>query len=122
MSRLPHRLSEEVFAGLATGGGGPMAIEQLAAAEHSKHLLLLATVVSLAEQAGHQEYPLAAEGYALLREVDGRDHETAQVIIRHPSTGAWAMRTVRALQDGSGPPGGRWPPPRRSGHDIRRRS
>ena len=105
MSRFSHGLSDEAFAALAAGGGGPTAIEQLAAAEHSKHLLLLAAVVNEARQAGHEEYPLAAEGYALLSAVDSHDPAAARRVIRHPSTGAWAMRTVRALRGGQCMPG-----------------
>ena len=105
MSRFPHGLSEDAFAALSAGGGGPTAIGQLAAAEHSKHLLLLAAVVNDAGEAGHEEYALAAEGYALLSAVNSRDPAAAQRVIRHPSTGAWAMRTVRALRGGPGVPG-----------------
>jgi HEXXH motif-containing protein len=105
VSRFPHGLSERVFAALAGGGGGSAAVEQLAAAEHSKHLLLLACVLKEAEEAGHEEYPLAAEGYALLRAVGRHDARAAQQVIRHPSTGAWAMWTVRVLRGGPGVPG-----------------
>jgi uncharacterized protein len=105
MSRASHGLSDEAFAALAAGGGGSAVIEQLAAAEHSKHLVLLAGVVTEARKADHEEYPLAAEGYALLDAVNTRNPGVAQRVIRHPSTGAWAMRTVRALRGGPGMPG-----------------
>jgi HEXXH motif-containing protein len=105
MSPFPHGLSDEAFDALAAGGGGPTAIEQLAAAEHSKHLLLLASVVNEAREAGHKEYPLAAEGYALLSSVNRSDPGAAQRVIRHPSAGAWALQTVRALRGGPSMPG-----------------
>lgn len=100
MSRFPHGLSADVFAALAEGGGGPAAIGQLTAVEHSKHLLLLAGVVKAAKAAGHAEYPLATQGYALLGAVNSDNVEAAQRVITHPSTGAWAMRTIRALRGG----------------------
>ena len=105
MSRFSHGLSDESFAALAAGGGGPAAIDQLAAAEHSKHLLLLAGVVNESRDADHEEHPPAAEGYALLSAVNSHDPVAAQQVIRHPSVGAWAVRTLIALRGGLGTPG-----------------
>jgi uncharacterized protein len=105
MSQSEHGLSPAAFAALATGGGGPAAVEQLAAAEHSKHLILLAGVVSESRSAGHAEYPLAAEGYALLHAVGSRHPDAAKRVITHPSVGAWALRTLIALRGGPAMPG-----------------
>jgi uncharacterized protein len=105
VSQLVHEISAPAFAALATGGGGPTAIEQLAAAEHSKHLLLLAGVVNEAGEAGHEESPLAAEGFSLLHAVNSRAPGVAQQVIRHPSVGIWAMQTIIALRGGPRMPG-----------------
>jgi HEXXH motif-containing protein len=104
MSRFPHGLSEDAFAGLATGRGGPTAIEQLAGAEHSKHLLLLARVVDDAWEAGHEESPLAAEGFRLLDAVRSLAPRVTERVITHPSVGAWAIQTINALRGGPGMP------------------
>jgi uncharacterized protein len=105
MSQLVHRVSPEAFAALAEGGGGPTAIEQLVAAEHSKSLLLLAGVISDARAVGHPQYPLAREGYELLDAVTQHDRSAAERVIRHPSVGAWARRTLIALRGGPAWPG-----------------
>jgi HEXXH motif-containing protein len=105
MSPAAHTLSRDAFASLAAGGGGAAAVEQLAAAEHSKHLLLLASLVDAADEAGHEETLFAKQGYALLSAVNKRDPDAAQRVIRHPATGAWAMRTVDALRGGGAMPG-----------------
>ena len=107
MSERVHRLSPEAIAALAAGGGGPTAIEQLAAAEHSKSLILLQGVVNEARAAGHPQYPLALEGYELLDAVARRDRIAAERVIRHPSVGAWARRTLVALRGGPAWPGAR---------------
>jgi hypothetical protein len=41
MTMSHHRLPREIFAGLASGGGGYEAVRELAAAEFSKHVILL---------------------------------------------------------------------------------
>jgi len=105
MSQAEHRLSSAAFAALATGGGGPAAVKQLAAAEHSKHLILLSGVVSESRSAGHPEHPLAAEGYALLHAVASYHPDAAKRVITHPSVGAWALRTLIALRGGPAMPG-----------------
>jgi HEXXH motif-containing protein len=105
MGRFPHGLSDEAFAALSAGGGGPTAIEQLAAAEHSKHLLLLAGIMKEADEVGHEESLLAAEGFSLLHAVSSSAPQVAERVITHPSVGAWATRTMKALRGAPGLPG-----------------
>jgi uncharacterized protein len=93
-----HRVSEDTFHALAAGGGGSDAIRELAAAQYSKHVLLLRGVLDAAEAVGHGQAQLARSGYALLAGVQRRDPAAAGVVIRHPSVGAWALRTLRALR------------------------
>jgi uncharacterized protein len=93
-----HRLSGDLFHALAAGGGGSDAIRELAAAQYSKHALLLRGVLDAAEAVGHGQVPLARSGYALLAGVQRDDPAAAAVVIRHPSVGAWALRTLRALR------------------------
>jgi HEXXH motif-containing protein len=87
-----------VFDELAVGGGGADAIRELAAAQYSKHVLLLRGVLAAAQAAGHEQLPLARRGYDLLTAAQRHDPEVANAVIRHPSVGAWALRTVRALR------------------------
>jgi uncharacterized protein len=105
MSRPAHQITPEMFAALAAGGGGPATIDQLAAAEHSKSLILLSGVVNEARDAAHPQYPLSLEGYELLARIARRDRSAADRVIRHPSVGAWARRTLVALRGGPTWPG-----------------
>jgi uncharacterized protein len=98
-----HRLSREVFAELAAGGGGVGAIRQLAAAEQSKHMILLAGVLDAA--ADSEQYPLALKGYDLLTEVWRTNRDAAGTVIKHPSVGVWARRTIQACRGGPVIPG-----------------
>ena len=64
MTMSHHRLPREIFAGLASGGGGDEAVRELAAAEFSKHVILLRGVLSAAH--GSAQYRPARAGYNLL--------------------------------------------------------
>jgi uncharacterized protein len=100
-----HRLPPELLGAMAGGGGGPAAIEILKRAQHSKHSLLLLGVVTSAETSGHEQRALARRGYDLLASVQGRDPDAVTSVIRHPSIGAFAHRTMIALRGGPGMPG-----------------
>ena len=100
-----HRLPGELFDAMAAGGGGLAAAEILKRAQHSKHALLLLGVVATAEAAGHEQQALARQGYDLLAFVQGHDPGAVTSVIRHPSVGAWARRTVAALRGGPAMPG-----------------
>jgi uncharacterized protein len=95
-----HRMPGDVFQALAAGGGGSGAIRELAAGQHSKHVLLLRGVLDAADTAGHAQAPLARSGYALLAAVQGNAPEAFDIVIRHPSVGAWALRALRAFRRG----------------------
>lgn len=95
-----HRMPPELFTAVAAGGSGPAAVEILKRAQHSKHALLLLGVAVTAETSGHQQRALARRGYDLLTAVQGRDPGTVASVLRHPSVGAWAHRTLVALRGG----------------------
>ena len=125
----PHRISGQMLAALATGGGGAAAVRQLAAAQYSKHLLLVWAVRDTARRTRHPQASHACRGYDLLAEVQRGAPDAVEAVLRHPSTGAWAARALRSLldeQEPDGPPAGpagsppswpRWPQPPRSGRD-----
>lgn len=100
-----HQLPADLFGAMAAGGGGPATAEILKRAQHSKHALLLLGVVATAEMCGHEQQSLARRGYDLLTLVQGRDPGAVSSVIRHPSVGAWAHRTVTALRGGPRMPG-----------------
>ena len=100
MSLRPHIMPPDLFEALAKGDGGPEAVRVLAAAQYSKHLLLLRGVLATAQAAGHGQAPLAQRGYDLLADAQSHDPAAADAVIRHPSVGAWALRTLRALRGG----------------------
>jgi uncharacterized protein len=99
MSVAYHGLSREVFLDLATGQGGRSAVSQLVAAEDSKHRLLLRGVLDAASDS--EQHALAREGFDLLTEAARADCEAAEAVIRHPSVGVWARRTIVASRGGA---------------------
>jgi len=90
MNGAHHRLSRGLFEALARGGGGIAAVTELAAAQHSKHIILLGGV----RRSARDDDRFAAQGYDLLAEVKQVAPDAAEAVIRHPSVGAWAMRTL----------------------------
>jgi uncharacterized protein len=98
MSLPYHQLSREAFAELAVGEGGRDAVSQLAAAEYSKHVILLRGVLNAAH--GTAQYPFARTGSDLLAAAWHIDRDAAERVIRHPAVGVWARRTIVACRDG----------------------
>jgi uncharacterized protein len=103
MNLPPHRLSRAAFAALASGTGGPDAVRELTAAEHSKHVILLGGVLDAAQ--GSDQYQLARSGYDLLAAAWRADRTAAERVIRYPSVGVWARRTIQACRGGPAMPG-----------------
>jgi HEXXH motif-containing protein len=100
MNKGYHRMPPDLFAAMAAGGGGPAATSILAAAQRSKHALLLRGTVTRSAATGHAEAALAERGYDLLGSAQRHAPGTVAALIRHPSVGAWAYRTVLALSGG----------------------
>jgi HEXXH motif-containing protein len=98
-----HQVPRELFAALASGGGGDDAVRTLAAAEYSKHAILLRGVLIAARDTA--EYPLARAGYDLVSAAWRRNRGAAERVIRHPSVGVWARRTIEACRGGPAMPG-----------------
>ena len=99
-----HAIPRELFDALAAGGGGPAAIGVLAAAEHSKHALLLCGVRVAARAADPAQARFAGIGGEVLAEVEGRAPGAAAQVTRYPAVGAWAADTLRALRAAAGSP------------------
>ncbi|GAA3135316.1 hypothetical protein GCM10010466_27680 [Planomonospora alba] len=95
-----HRIPAKVFSELAGGGGGAGAVARLAAAQRSKHVLLVRGVVESARTAGHPQAAAARRAYDLLAAVQRRRPDAVEAVLRHPSVGAWARHTVIALKAG----------------------
>jgi HEXXH motif-containing protein len=105
MSVRYHRVSRALFDAIAAGGGGAEAVRVLAAAQYSKHMLLLRGVLDAAQAAGHGQKSAARRGYELLAAAQRHDPARAAAVIGYSSVGAWAMRTLRALRGGAAVPG-----------------
>jgi uncharacterized protein len=97
MNVSPYRLPADVFGALATGGGGVRAVRHLAAAQYSKHVLLLRGVLDAAETFRHPHAAHARRAYDLLATIQERAPGDVDTVIRHPAVGAWAWRTLQAL-------------------------
>lgn len=98
--RSPH----DRIVALASGASGLETVRELGRAQVSKHRLLLEGVVAEAEEAGHQESALARTGWDLLAAALA-DDPAAEVAVRQPSVGAWAMRTILACRGKPAMPG-----------------
>ncbi len=110
MNHRRHRVSAELFAAIADGGGGSTAVRWLASVDYSKRMLLLRGVVSLSRQARHPQHDLVCRAYDLLADVQEHEPDAVDAVLRYPSCGAWAGRTVLALgsgqaETGTGPAG-----------------
>ncbi len=66
----------------------------LAAAQHSKHALLLRGVLNATRDAGAAQARCARIGSEVLAEVERRDRPVADGVMRYPAVGAWAVRTL----------------------------
>ena len=102
MSLTHHSMPRDLFTALARGGGGLAGAGDLAAAQYSKHVILLRSVAKAARPTERPDDRLAVAGSRLLAEAQRRDPAAASAVIGYPSVGAWALRTVRGDQD---PPG-----------------
>jgi uncharacterized protein len=100
-----HELPRDLFESLAAGEGGSGAMRVLAEAQYSKCLLSLRGVVTEAEAAGASQARLARYGYDVLTTVQRADRLAVDAVLRYPAVGAWAVRTLRGLRDGSPLPG-----------------
>lgn len=89
-----HRMPRGQFEEIAQGGGGADAIQLLVTAQHSKHMILLASVA----QRAPEDNRIAKSGYKLLARVQQQDRTAANTVISHPSVGAWALHTLRDSQ------------------------
>jgi HEXXH motif-containing protein len=99
MNLHPHRIPADVFLALSEGGGGAAAVRHLAAAQYSKHVLLIRQVVESARASGHEQAAQAREAYGLLAEAQDRARDAVDAILRHPPVAAWAQQTIRGLAD-----------------------
>lgn len=95
-----HRIPWDLFNALAAGGGGPDAIWELAAAQYSKHVIMLRGVLAAAQDASREQYLYARHGYELLAAAQRHNKAAAEKVIRYPSVGAWALRTIQASRGG----------------------
>lgn len=97
MTERYHGIPRDLFNALAAGGGGPEAISVLASAEQSKHVTLLRGVLAGAERGDAAQARCARLGWEVLAEVDRVDHKAAALVMGYPAVGAWATRTLSAI-------------------------
>jgi uncharacterized protein len=100
-----HAIPRDLFDALAAGGGGPEAISVLAVAEQSKHRILLRSVSAAAQAADATQARYASIGWEVLTEVERRDRDAAERVMRYPAVGAWAVTTLNAQDRDGGPLG-----------------
>jgi len=104
MTERYHAIPRDLFDALAAGGGGPEAIGVLAAAEHSKHTTLLRGVLAAVLRGDADQARCARLGWEVLDEIDRHDQAAAARVMTYPAVGAWAIRTLSALDPDGGAP------------------
>ncbi|MFC4071856.1 HEXXH motif domain-containing protein [Actinoplanes subglobosus] len=87
-----HRITDGRFADLASGLGGPAAVDDLAGARHSKNLLLLGYVVEAWR--GDE----ARQVTDVLIAADRHRPEAIAEVISDPFVGAWLAATARRIR------------------------
>ena len=92
-----HQISASTLSALASGGGGADAVRPLVIAQHSKHLLLVWGVMDTSRRTGHAQAGHARRGYELLADIQRHAPGVVEAVLRHPSVGAWADRTLRLM-------------------------
>lgn len=98
MSFSHHQLLAEDFDMLATGNSGPRVLELLRRSQHSKHILLMHAVAMASPSA-------VGAAPDLLARAQRKDPAAVTAVVRYPSVGVWAYRTMRALRGGPRLPG-----------------
>ena len=92
-----HKMTPQMFAQLAEGGGGVAGARCLLNAQRSKHFLLLRRVVDLARSSGNVEADLAQRAYDQLAAFQDVDPGAVEAVVRHPAVGAWARQALDSL-------------------------
>jgi HEXXH motif-containing protein len=95
-----HLLDSYTLGELAQGGGGAAAGRQLSAVERSKHMLTLCYLTRITEFLGHPKAAETHNAYQALAKIHRMFPEAVERVIRYPSVGAWALKTVRKLNKG----------------------
>lgn len=98
MTPSPHQLPGPTFAELARGEGGPSAVRMLVAARRSKVLLLIRSILDLADRIGHPYADLARLAFRTLGELRRADVAAVEAVLDYPSVGVWAARTALLLR------------------------
>ncbi|WP_030438639.1 HEXXH motif domain-containing protein [Actinoplanes subtropicus] len=95
-----HSLSPETFTALASGAGGPEAIDRLTEAQVSKHLLLIGHLLDN----WPDDLPGRAEVTATLERVRWAAPDRFREVIGAPLVGSWTGIATRAIEHGSAAP------------------
>jgi HEXXH motif-containing protein len=100
-----HRLSEEAFKALASGGGDIAVVQDLCAAQHSKQVMLLHAVAEAAREADPGSLEVAAfqAAYGLLATIQATDPGAVAWLLGLPHFSAWAHDCLLHLDRGEVP-------------------
>ncbi len=92
-----HQLPWVDFDAIAAGGGGPGPLRKLRAAERSRRLLLMRSLVEVATKSEDLYRPLPSPetAWELLARVERAAPRALETILAHPYTGTWAGYTTR---------------------------
>jgi HEXXH motif-containing protein len=97
-----HRLSEDAFKALASGGGDAAVVKDLCAAQHSKQLMLLHAVANAADP-GFPEVAAFSAAYELLATVQAISPGAVAWLLSLPHFSAWAHDCLFRIDQGEVP-------------------
>ncbi|URN09289.1 HEXXH motif domain-containing protein [Actinomadura madurae] len=89
--------AEATLLGLARGGGGEMAVQELRGAHLGRCMTLLRAVREAAEASAHPEAGMAAAGWTLLAALDRSHPDAVREVLAYPTVAVWARRTLTEL-------------------------
>ncbi|HEU5421147.1 MAG TPA: HEXXH motif-containing putative peptide modification protein [Streptosporangiaceae bacterium] len=89
-----------LFAALSRGHGGEAAGRWLAAAERTKHLLLLRGVVEAARAAAHPCADEFTQAYWTLADIQRQSAGAVEAVVMQPAVAAWAAEAIQQLSSG----------------------
>lgn len=90
-----HSMSQNEFAALAAGRGGPETITKLRAGQTSKHIVMILSAMEQARTLDPEAFQAMDTAYELLVSAQQTAPNGINVLLAHPQVGLWAANCLR---------------------------